>query len=324
MPTLPCGVSVVIPALNEEKNIGALLDSLAAQSKPPDEVIVVDAGSKDATREEARARAQAFPRFQIVELSAAFPGEARNEGAAVASREWILFIDCGMQMEPDCVATLTRQAEDSGAAAVFGRIVPKTAGLFTECAAAAYLPPLSLRGQLVLRPTVPMLLIRRETFARMKGFPEHLRSAEDLVFLEELEALGVLTSFAPTAVAHWQLAPNIRATFRRFRTYSLSNIRAGLVRQWHLRIWIYYGLILSASTLAIFLTGKLWIPALAIAMLLSVRSVKALWQHRENLTGGLIRYALRFLGVATILALVDMATLAGTFDFVRRKRVPSF
>jgi glycosyltransferase involved in cell wall biosynthesis len=42
-------LSVVIPALNEECHLGQLLSDIQHQSRRPDEVIVVDAGSSDAT-----------------------------------------------------------------------------------------------------------------------------------------------------------------------------------------------------------------------------------------------------------------------------------
>ena len=42
-------LSVVIPALNEERHLGQLLSDIQRQSQRPDEVIVVDAGSRDAT-----------------------------------------------------------------------------------------------------------------------------------------------------------------------------------------------------------------------------------------------------------------------------------
>ena len=42
-------MSVVIPALNEEHHLGQLLSDIQRQSQRPDEIIVVDAGSCDAT-----------------------------------------------------------------------------------------------------------------------------------------------------------------------------------------------------------------------------------------------------------------------------------
>ena len=42
-------LSVVIPALNEERHLGQLLSDIQRQNRRPDEVIVVDAGFSDAT-----------------------------------------------------------------------------------------------------------------------------------------------------------------------------------------------------------------------------------------------------------------------------------
>ena len=47
-------LSVIIPTLNEERHVGALLSDVASQSRRPDEVLVVDAGSTDGTIEVVR------------------------------------------------------------------------------------------------------------------------------------------------------------------------------------------------------------------------------------------------------------------------------
>src|SRR3712207_6915292 len=44
-------LSVIIPALNEERHIGALLSDVASQTTMPDEILVVDAGSTDRSEE---------------------------------------------------------------------------------------------------------------------------------------------------------------------------------------------------------------------------------------------------------------------------------
>ncbi len=61
-------ISVVIPALNEEANIQNVINGLGAQTRPPDEIIVVDNGSEDDTVEIARAhgaRMLSYPRPDV-------------------------------------------------------------------------------------------------------------------------------------------------------------------------------------------------------------------------------------------------------------------
>ena len=86
-------VSVVIPALNEERLLGGLLSDLAAQTRPPDEVIVVDAGSEDATVSVAE-------RFPFVEVLHSSPPVAvgRNAGGRHASGDVLVFLDADARL----------------------------------------------------------------------------------------------------------------------------------------------------------------------------------------------------------------------------------
>jgi glycosyltransferase involved in cell wall biosynthesis len=87
------GLSVVIPALNEERLLGGLLSDLSAQSRRPDEVLVVDAGSEDRTV----AVAKSFP---FVEVLRSTPPVAlgRNAGGRRARGEVILFLDADARL----------------------------------------------------------------------------------------------------------------------------------------------------------------------------------------------------------------------------------
>lgn len=85
-------ISVIVPANNAEKTIAQCLDGLAAQTKPADEIIVVDDGSRDATGEIAQTRG-----VRVLRQSNLGAAAARNVGAQNARGEVVLFIDA------DCV-----------------------------------------------------------------------------------------------------------------------------------------------------------------------------------------------------------------------------
>ena len=91
--SLGATVSIVIPALNEERLLAGLLSDLAAQSRLPDEVLVVDAGSRDGTVAVAE-------RFPFVEVLRSTPPVAvgRNAGGRRARGDVIVFLDADVRL----------------------------------------------------------------------------------------------------------------------------------------------------------------------------------------------------------------------------------
>ncbi len=83
-------ISVVIPAYNAREVIGRAVESVLAQTRRPDEVIVVDDGSTDGTREAV----QRFgDRIRYLFQANAGASAARNTGIEHARGEWIAFLD---------------------------------------------------------------------------------------------------------------------------------------------------------------------------------------------------------------------------------------
>lgn len=108
-------VSVVVPTYNGERYLRHTLDSLAAQTYEALEVIVVDDGSTDDSRGIARSHA-CEPR--VVAQQNKGVAVARNRGMAVASGEWIAFLDQDDLWHRDRLATLIDLATRTGSGAV--------------------------------------------------------------------------------------------------------------------------------------------------------------------------------------------------------------
>lgn len=100
-------VSIVIPAFNEERNIGRLLESINLHSGKNIEVIVVDDGSKDATMQIAKEYGARVYSRKHSERSA-----QRNFGAEKAKGKYLLFLDADMELTRNVIEDCLETARD--------------------------------------------------------------------------------------------------------------------------------------------------------------------------------------------------------------------
>jgi 4,4'-diaponeurosporenoate glycosyltransferase len=105
-------VSVVVPARDEALNLPGLLASLAAQTHPLLEVVVVNDGSTDATAAVAADRGATV--LTATALPAGWAGKAWacRTGAAAARGDHLLLLDADVRLAPDAVARLMAVADD--------------------------------------------------------------------------------------------------------------------------------------------------------------------------------------------------------------------
>lgn len=165
-------LSVIIPARNEEANLGRLLPSLLENDYPGLlEILVVDDDSGDATA--AVALEHDVQLIQVTALPEGWLGKpfACHTGAAAASGEWLLFSDADTFHDPGGLARSVAYARDNGLDALSlwlrqescgwldNLVMPVAfAGLFAGVASTNTL----LNGQYIL--------LRRESYLRSGGF----------------------------------------------------------------------------------------------------------------------------------------------------------
>jgi glycosyltransferase involved in cell wall biosynthesis len=90
LPPEPATVSVVLPTWNRRELVARALTSVLAQSRAPDEVIVVDDGSTDGTAEALR---KDFPGVVVLSQENRGVSAARNRGIEEAKGEWVALLD---------------------------------------------------------------------------------------------------------------------------------------------------------------------------------------------------------------------------------------
>lgn len=317
-------ISVIIPVRNEEASIGILLESLLTQTLMPAEIVITDGGSTDATPQIISEYGERGAPIHLIRERATLPGRGRNLAAAQAANEWIAFIDAGIQPEPTWLELMAKCAQSSNNVdVVYGSYEPVADTLFKRCAVMAYVsPPVEIEGKLVRSRSVASMLMKRSVWQTVGGFPENLRSAEDLLFMNKIEQAGPGIVNAPEALVRWQVQATPWLTFRRFVTYARNNMRAGLWRQWQAPILKRYGVLLVTAFPAINF-GIKWLSVTLLLWLLMLfaRASVAIWRNRLCYPGGILEDALRLMVLVPLIAMLDAATFIGTLQWTVKDKL---
>lgn len=307
-------VSVIVPVRNEAAGIAELLGDLLAQSRAPVEVLVVDTGSTDATVGEIDKVAARDRRVRLLRAPGAMPGGGRNAALRAAVGEWIAFVDGGMRVEAEWLARLMAPIDRGDAVdVVLGGLEPAGETRAARAAALAFVPARRAtpdgagewRGY-----CLPSSVVRASLARRVGGFPEELRSGEDLIFFQRIEP-SAHVAYAPAATVRWRHAASPRAVWRRFRTYAEHSFRAGLMGDWFAPLRRrYLGLLAT--------TGPL-IPLSTMGLLLA-RAFVMQRRKPELVDAAALGRARQLVEVAFYLGIIDAATFAAWWHWTRNGR----
>lgn len=211
------GVSVVVPAYNEEAGIAATVNSLLASRYHGDlEVVVVDDGSTDATAEIVARLG--LPGVQLIRQRNAGKPAALNHGIAVARHDILVLVDGDTVFQPDTLARLVNRMQDPAIGAVSGNTkVGNRSGILGRWQHLEYVMGFNLDRRMydMIRtmPTVPGAIgaFRRDALEAAGGLSgDTLAEDTDLTMAICRKGWGV--TYEESAIA-WTEAP---ATLRQF------------------------------------------------------------------------------------------------------------
>jgi glycosyltransferase involved in cell wall biosynthesis len=312
-------ISVIVPVRNEADSIGSLLDALLNQSLAPTEIVITDGGSTDSTTAIIQKYIDSGARVKLIRTTRALPGRGRNLAVAHSSSEWLAFMDAGVHPDKRWLEFLVEPVtRDPAVEVVYGAYEPRIDTFFKECAAITYVsPPTEVEGSMMRERFIACALMRRGVWEMVGGFPEHLRSAEDLLFMKKVEAAKFRIALAPRAMVQWDLQPNFWRTFKRFTIYARNNIRAGLWREWQRPILSRY-LVLMILAVAALVFGWWWltVPGGLWLLMLLARAVVAIRRNRNCFPASLSRNLLRLVILMPLIAVLDLGSIIGSVQWV--------
>ncbi|HNY35994.1 MAG TPA: glycosyltransferase [Candidatus Pacearchaeota archaeon] len=178
-------ISIIIPTLNEEKNIKTLLAIIQKGGFDDYEVIIADAGSIDKTIEIAR-------KNNCIISKGGLPARGRNIGAKIAKGDILFFLDADLKFYPKNFLKLSVDyfTKNDLSVASFA-ILPQKNNI--------YMNPFTLNlfyniPQELLKKVFPMgamgIMVKKDVFEKVKGFDESITLAEDHYFVQQANKFG--------------------------------------------------------------------------------------------------------------------------------------
>jgi glycosyltransferase involved in cell wall biosynthesis len=237
-------VSLIATVKDGAEHIGEFLSSVRAQTRPPDEIVIVDGGSTDGTRELLLEADD----VTFLEERGANIARGRNLAIEAATHDVLAVSDADCVVEPDWLERLVAGVE-GGADVAMGFYAPIADGFFQECMAAVNLPDASEVDEAGFMPSARSVAFRRSAIEAAGGYPERLDIGEDMFVNHRWRERGLELRFVPEAVAHWRLRPGFVPTWRQYFRYARGDAIAGLHPGRHaLRFAVYAGLVAALAS----------------------------------------------------------------------------
>lgn len=303
-------VSLIATVYNEGPEIRRLLDSVLAQTRQPDEIVICDGGSQDETVPILQSYAARLPNLRILSAPGANISRGRNVAIQAAAGPLIAATDAGVRLDRHWLARLIAPFESSTDAtdatdppedvqAVAGFFLPDASGPFPVAMAATVLPlPADIDPARFL-PSSRSVAFRKSLWQRVGGYPEWLDYCEDLIFDLRVRRAAPPGQqpfvWAPDALVYFRPRTSLAGFGQQYFRYARGDGKADLWRRRHAIRYATYLLLLPAL-LGHAVAGRFarwlgWLGLLAGAIAYCARPWQRLWQLRRGLSAGQLLWA---------------------------------
>jgi len=201
-------LSIIIPTLNEEKSLSALLSSIKEQEFENYEIIIADAGSNDGTLELAK-------KYDCRIVAGGLPAVGRNNGAKMAKGDYLLFLDADVILPKDFLKIAINKFKNKNldiSSCLMTPLSSKKIDFILHNVVNIYLMITQY-----FYPHAPgfCILVKKDLHNAIKGFNEKIKLAEDHDYANRAGRSGKFRIF---------YSPKIFVSVRRLETDGRFNI----------------------------------------------------------------------------------------------------
>lgn len=306
-------ISIIATVLNEGESIQRLLDSLAEQTRQPDEIVITDGGSSDQTVAILQRYADHLP-LRVLVVPGSNISAGRNRAIEAARGDIIAVTDAGVRLERDWLERLIQPLlADSSLQVAGGFFKADPHNTFEAAMGATVLPLVDEISPATFLPTSRSVAFRKSAWAAVGGYPEWLDFCEDLIFDLRLKPVVEKFAFVPNAVVHFRPRGSLRAFYKQYYFYARGDGKADLWRKRHVIRYLTYlvaaPLVLLLGMLIHPLLWALYLPGAAYYLYQPYRRLSLVLKSLPKRTLGDTLYAILLVPVIRILG--DVAKMIG-------------
>lgn len=227
-------VSIVMPVLNERRDLERAFEAIDRQTYPRDcmEILVVDGGSTDGTVDLVKSRAAADPRLALLGGPGISTPAAMEVGIAASTGDLVAKVDGHGWINERFIETAVAEVQaDPAVGCAGGRIVPVAETAVQRAIAIARFSRLGVGGgvyTLGSKPrdaeTVQCGVYRRHALIESGGFDPDLPYGEDEEANFRLRQHGWRIRFNPAMQFHYRVRPSISALLRQYFRYGRARV----------------------------------------------------------------------------------------------------
>lgn len=271
-------VSLICTVLNEEATLDALFESIAAQTRIPNEVILVDGGSTDATIAKLKKAKKRYPQLNIRVFSQKLNrSEGRNLAIQKAAYATIAITDAGCTLDPQWLYELAKKKMQTGADVIAGYYRAEPTNPFEQAVVPYTLVMPDRVDPLSFLPATRSMLLSKAVFSTVGFFNPNLQVSEDYEFAQRLKKFHVPIVFAKDATVVWQPRTTVRSFFTMVASMASGDAQAGIIRPKVYIVFVRYIVFLILLFMSLFST----VAAVALCVLLASYSVWAVLKNKR-------------------------------------------
>ncbi len=225
-------ISFISTVLNEAKTIEGFIESILAQTKLPDEIIIVDAGSKDKTVDLINGLSRKYKSKINIKLIIKLGNrsQGRNEAIKKSIGEIILTSDSGCILDRNWIKNIIKPFKDKNISVSSGYYYPITNNVFEKCLATYTCVMPDKIDEDNFLPSSRSIAFRKTAWDKVGGYPEQLDTCEDLVFDKNLKSKSLKFKFSKEAFVYWPQRKNILQAIKQFFNYAVGDGKANFFR----------------------------------------------------------------------------------------------